>query len=72
MSKRYVVTNEQIFKAKNDQRKVFAKEPFEKKVEAIIQLQHMNLELKKASGRLHLAFRPWDMSEEEYKRFIES
>ena len=68
----YYITNEDIFRAKAERRKVLAKMPFEQKVEALLRLQHMNLEMKKAAGKAHQAARPWDMAEKEYLRYLET
>lgn len=70
MSDNLYLTNEQIFNEKKKQRKVFAKMSFDSKVQTIIEMQHMNLAMKKASGRLHQAFRPWDMTEEELQAYL--
>lgn len=64
------VTNQDVYKAKAERRRMLAKLPFEQKVQALLRMQHMNLEMKKAAGRAHQAARPWDMSEEEYARFL--
>lgn len=64
------VTNQDIYRAKADRRKMLAKMPFERKVQVLLRLQHMNLEMKKAAGRAQRAARPWDMSEDEYKRYL--
>jgi hypothetical protein len=68
MSERLRVTNHDIYKAKAERRKALAKMPFEQKIRALMRIQRLNLSMKKASGR-H-APRPWDMSEEEYQRYL--
>lgn len=64
------VTNQDIYRAKADKRKMLAKIPFEQKIEILLRMQHMNLEMKKAAGRARHAARPWDMSEDEYERYL--
>lgn len=54
-----------IFEAKAEQRKVWAKAPFEEKLMELLRLQRINLEVKKSMGRM--APRPWNMPEEQYE-----
>ena len=62
------LTNEEIYKAKAEQRKIKANASFESKLQSLVRMQRMNLEVKKAVGRK--APRPWNMSEEQYRREI--
>ena len=60
------LTNEEIFLAKAKMRKVKARVSFESKLQSLVRLQRINLEMKKAAGRK--APRPWNMTEEQYLR----
>jgi hypothetical protein len=64
------VTNADVYQAKAVRRKTLAKDSLESKLQVMMRMQRMNLEMKKASGRLSLASRPWNMSEEEYQKHI--
>ena len=66
------VTNQDIYRAKAERRKMLAKMQFELKVQVLLRMQHMNLEIKKAAGRAHQAARPWDMSEADYMLYLNS
>jgi hypothetical protein len=55
-----------ILQSKTEWRRLQAAKPFESKLRAMLQMQRMNLEMKKAVGRK--APRPWNMSEESYLR----
>lgn len=57
---------EETFKQKAAQRKSFAKESFENKLQSLVKLQRMNFVMKRAAGLQ--APRPWNMSDEEYQR----
>ncbi len=61
---------ERIFQAKAEQRKIWAKAPFDEKLMELMRLQRLNLEVKKSMGRI--APRPWNMSEEQYEREIKT
>lgn len=64
------LTNQDVYTAKAQRRKLLAKMPFELKVEIVVRMQRMNLEMKKAAGKANQASRPWDMSEEEFSQYL--
>lgn len=63
------ISREEIYESKAQYRKDAAKLPLEVKLQKLLRLQHLNLELKKASSRKAKAFRPWDMTEEEFEAY---
>lgn len=60
------ITREEIFQAKAEQRKTWARASVKSKLQDLMRMQQMNFVVKKAMGRK--APRPWNMSEEQYQR----
>ena len=60
------LTNEEIYRLKDEQRKAFAKAPIEEKLQDLLRMQRIAYAMAKSSGRT--APRPWNMSQEEYER----
>ncbi len=60
------LTNEEIYRLKAEQRKVFAKAPIEAKLQDLIRMQRMNYVMKKAVGRK--APQPWHTSDDHIEQ----